>query len=173
MEPMEQRKICMLGAFGAGKTSLVSRYVNGSFNADQPGTLGVRIEKMPVLTPAGDMTLVIWDMVGANKYQSVQTSYLRQASAYLLVLDGTNADTANAAIDVHKSVQDLMGPIPYLVVVNKVDEIQDWIHQAQTPWSILQNDAIGVLETSAKTGAGVEHAFETLAHALVVTPETT
>jgi len=169
---MEQRKICMLGAFGAGKTSLVSRYATGSFAADQPGSLGVRIEKMPVQTPTGDMTLVIWDMVGANRYQTVQTSYLRQASAYLLVLDGTNADTANAAIDVHQSVQDLMGPIPYLVVVNKVDEIQNWIHQAQTPWSALQGGAIDVLETSAKTGAGVEHAFETVAHALVASPET-
>lgn len=168
---MEQRKICMLGAFGAGKTSLVSRYVNGSFATDRPGTLGVRVEKMPVQTPFGDMTLVIWDMIGANKYQTVQTSYLRQASAYLLVLDGTNAETANAAIKVHQSVQQINGPIPYLVVVNKVDEIQNWIHQAQTPWSVLQDDAISVLETSAKTGAGVEHAFETMAHALLA-PET-
>ena len=168
---MEQRKICMLGAFGAGKTSLVSRYVRGSFS-DQPGALGVHIEKMPVQTAAGDVTLVIWDMVGANRYQTVQTSYLRRASAYLLVLDGTNVDTANAAIEVHESVQSLMGPIPYLVVVNKVDEVQSWIGQAQTPWSTLQSEAIGVLETSAKTGAGVEHAFETVAHALVATPET-
>ncbi len=163
---MEQRKICMLGAFGAGKTSLVSRYISGSFADAQPGTLGVRIEKKPVETPNGDMTLVIWDMVGANKYQTVQTSYLRQASAYLLVLDGTNAHSAHAAIDVHHSSQELMGAIPYLVVVNKVDEIQNWIQTAQTPWSGLQQDAVGVLETSAKTGAGVDHAFDVLAYAL-------
>lgn len=163
---MEQRKICMLGAFGAGKTSLVSRYVSGSFAGAQPGTLGVRIEKKPVETANGDMTLVIWDMVGANKYQTVQTSYLRLASAYLLVLDGTNAESAHAAIDVHHSVQALMGQIPYLVVVNKVDEIHNWIHTPQTPWSAIQHDAVDVLETSAKTGAGVNHAFEMLARSL-------
>ncbi|MGB7180830.1 MAG: Rab family GTPase [Burkholderiaceae bacterium] len=159
---MNQYKICMLGAFHSGKTSLVDRYVNGWFNENIKATLGVRIDKKEVQTQTGSIELVIWDMVGANKYQQVQTTYLRNASAYILVVDGTRVETARAAIDVHKKAQKVSGSLPFILIVNKSDLVDEWAHESPA-WAGLSKNAIATVRTSAKSGVGVDQAFELLA----------
>ena len=45
---MIQKKICMLGAYGVGKTSLVRRYVKSIFDEKYLITVGVTIDKARV-----------------------------------------------------------------------------------------------------------------------------
>lgn len=165
---MDQFKICMLGEYHAGKTSLVYRFIRNEFDEQRKSSLGVRIDRKPMNGNAGPMELIIWDMAGANKYQQVQTSYLRHASAYVLVIDGTRKETAAAALDVHEKAQATGGTLPYVLVVNKCDAPGFDVSQAasQPAWQALAENALAVVSTSAMTGSGVNDAFDMLANTL-------
>ena len=90
---MLQKKICMLGSFSVGKTSLVRRFVESIFSDAYQTSIGVKIEKKVVRAGNEEVTLVLWDIHGEDVYQKIRMSYLRGMSGYLLVADGTRRQT--------------------------------------------------------------------------------
>ena len=56
-QAMIQKKICMLGSFGVGKTSLVARFVHGIFSAKYLSTVGVKIDKREMKVGDKDVLL--------------------------------------------------------------------------------------------------------------------
>ncbi|CAN5885157.1 hypothetical protein BH20PSE1_BH20PSE1_21790 [soil metagenome] len=81
---MLQKKICMLGFFGVGKTSLVRRYVCSVFSDTYLTTVGVKIDKT-VTVREQTLNLLLWDIAGADDISALRISYLRGAVGYLLV----------------------------------------------------------------------------------------
>lgn len=160
---MIQKKICLLGAFGVGKTSLVSQFVHSLFSDKYLTTLGVKIEKTSVDLGSQQVDLILWDMHGEDDFQDVNVSYLRGAAGYLLVVDGTRRATVQTAISLHEVAERAVGPVPFRLLLNKADLVNDWEIDENT----LASLGWPVLRTSAKTGAGVEQAFEDLARATV------
>jgi small GTP-binding protein len=158
-----QKKICLLGAFGAGKTSLVSQFVHSLFSDKYLTTLGVKIEKKSVDLGSQQVDLILWDMHGEDDFQNVNVSYLRGAAGYLLVVDGTRRATVQTAISLHEVAERAVGPVPFRLLLNKADLVKDW----EVDENILASLGWPILRTSAKTGAGVEQAFEDLARATV------
>ncbi len=61
---MLKKKICMLGYFGVGKTSLVSRFVRSMFADRYQTTVGVKIDKKVLSVDGRDVTLMLWDLAG-------------------------------------------------------------------------------------------------------------
>jgi small GTP-binding protein len=158
-----QKKICLLGAFGVGKTSLVSQFVHSLYSDKYLTTLGVKIEKKSVDLGSQQVDLILWDMHGEDDFQDVNVSYLRGAAGYLLVVDGTRRATVQTAISLHEVAERSVGLVPFRLLLNKADLVTDWEVDENT----LASLGWPVLRTSAKTGAGVEQAFEDLARATV------
>ncbi|MEW6350974.1 MAG: Rab family GTPase [Thermodesulfobacteriota bacterium] len=157
-----QKKVCMIGSFAVGKTSLVRRFVKSMFDEKYLTTLGVKIDKKIVQLDGVDLTLMLWDMEGQDVYNSLKTSYLRGASGYLLVADGTRRETLDEAISLRSQVQQAIGAVPNLVLLNKSDLAQSWeIENEQLQALLASGTVLG--RTSAKSGEGVEWAFMTLA----------
>jgi small GTP-binding protein len=155
---MIQKKICMLGSFGVGKTSLVRRYVESIYDDVYHTTVGVKIDKRSLQVDGTDVTLVLWDLYGEDEFQKMRWSYLRGSSGYLLVADGTRQTTLEKALALEQKVREEVGKIPFILVINKSDLIQEWeldpTLEAQftaKEWSILR--------CSAKNGENVEEAF--------------
>ncbi|MGH8605890.1 MAG: Rab family GTPase, partial [Gammaproteobacteria bacterium] len=94
---MLQKKICMLGFFGVGKTSLVRRYVSSVYSDTYLTTVGVKIDKKTVTVREQTLNLLLWDIAGADDISALRTSYLRGAAGYLLVADGTRPETLESA----------------------------------------------------------------------------
>ena len=86
---MIQKKVCMIGASGVGKTSLVAKFVHSIFSEKYLTTVGVKIDKKTVKVGDDDVMLMLWDLAGDDDFQRLQTSYLRGTSGFLLVADGT------------------------------------------------------------------------------------
>lgn len=59
-----------------------------------------------------------------------------------------------------------LGSIPLLLLLNKAD-LQDSWDLSGPPGTTLHNAAAAILRTSAKTGEGVEEAFQELAKRMV------
>lgn len=158
---MIKKKICMLGAFAVGKTSLVQRYVHSLFSEKYLTTVGVKIDKKRVDTGGTPVDLILWDIYGEDEFQAVRPSYLRGAAGCLLVVDGTRRHTLDTAHALLQRTRDAVGAIPVLFVFNKSDLQDSWeIEPAEL--EELQHQGTRVLRTSAKDGSGVESAFITL-----------
>jgi len=91
---MLQKKICLLGAFSVGKTSLIKRYVTSLFDERYLTTVGVKIEKKEVAVGAQAFKLLIWDLAGEDEFTRLRTNYLRGSSACVIVIDGTSGNWA-------------------------------------------------------------------------------
>lgn len=155
---MIRKKVCMLGAYAVGKTSLVRRFVEDRFSDRYETTIGVRILKKEVVIGDVHVHLLLWDLHGDDDFQALRTSYLRGASGYFLVADGTRAETLLRAEKLFDRAADALGSAPFLLLVNKSDLGGQWELAADFE-ERLGAAGWSVRRTSAKTGEGVEEAF--------------
>ena len=158
---MIQKKVCMIGASGVGKTSLVAKFVHSMFSDKYLTTVGVKIDKKTITVDGTEMMLMIWDLAGDDDYQKLQTSYLRGTSGYLLVCDGTRAITLDQVIEIQERVAAPVGPVPFLLALNKADLTTKW-EVSDARMSDLSVRGWKTYKTSAKEGASVEDIFHEL-----------
>ena len=162
---MIQKKVCMLGTFSVGKTSLVRRFVESIYSDKYHTTVGVKIDKKLVQLDGSELTLILWDIEGTESEHDLRKSYLRGAAGYLLVADGTRQDTLYKALALQTRVEETVGPVPFLLLINKADLTDEWsITEPET--TALREKGWEVIKTSAKSGFGVENAFHSLAKKL-------
>jgi small GTP-binding protein len=163
---MLQKKVCVMGAFGVGKTSLVRRYVQSIFSDAYLTTVGVKIDKKNLNVGEVPVTLILWDIAGEDDVTAIRMSYLRGASGYFLVADGTRGETLDVASSIQTRAAAEVGHVPFVLLLNKADLQNDWDLVAQSV-ETLQNAGWTILRTSAKTGEGVEEAFQLMANRMV------
>ncbi len=157
-----QKKICMLGAFSVGKTSLVKRYVASVFSETYLTTVGVKIDKKIVDLSGRTVNLILWDLAGEDDISSLRMTYLRGAVGYVLVADGTRPSTLDVAISLRERVEAAYGPLPFVLLLNKNDLTEQWAIR-DGDIAGLRNNGWWVRPSSARTGEGVEEAFMDLA----------
>lgn len=162
-----QKKICMLGAFAVGKTSLVRRYVDSIFSDRYLTTVGVKIDKRMVTVGGSEVSLILWDIAGEDDISQVRTSYVRGAAGYLLVVDGTRPGTVEVALSIQQRVEAEVGKLPFVVLLNKRDLQSLWSVSAEHV-AALERAGWIVQLTSARSGEGVEDAFQALAERVIV-----
>lgn len=160
-----QKKICLLGEFAVGKTSLVRRFVEGRFDDKYLSTIGVKISRKLMARPRGELLLLIWDLAGGDEF-SVQSSYLRGAAGALVVCDLTRSSTLAAFERYTAQLWEHNPGAPVVFIANKVDLVAE---RALSDADLLAaSERLGgpCLRTSAKTGEQVEAAFAALAERL-------
>lgn len=159
---MIKKKVCLVGAFAVGKTSLVQRYVYSMFSEKYHTTVGVKVDKKQVNVQGQSIDLIIWDLHGEDDFQSLRMSYLRGASGCIYVADGTRPATMDVALHLRQRAEEAIGRIPSILAINKCDLKSQWELDVQ---KIEQWDPQGltVIHTSAKTGESVERVFHQLA----------
>lgn len=158
---MLQKKICLLGAFSVGKTSLIQRFVSSIFDDKYLTTVGVKIDKKIVTVGQQEIMLMIWDLAGEDDYNTLNKNHLRGAAGYILVMDGTRPKSLEVGLAVHDKVTEALGDVPVVVALNKADLTDDWILDAVELAKL--EEKLPVLRTSAKTGDNVELLFSELA----------
>jgi small GTP-binding protein len=161
-QPMLQKKICMLGGFSVGKTSLVKRYVESVFSETYLTTVGVKIDKKTVNIDGRVVNLILWDVAGEDEVSTIRMTYLRGCAGYVLVADGTRPSTLEVARSLRQRVEADHGPLPFVLLLNKIDLQEQWaIGSAEI--DDLRQAGWSVRSSSARTGEGVEDAFTELA----------
>ena len=167
---MIQKKICMLGSYGVGKTSLVSRFISSIFSDRYLTTIGVKIEKKRINYLDQEVTLLIWDIAGADDAYTIPNSFIRGSAGYLLVIDGSRRSTLDVAASLNIQVENELGPIPFVVLINKSDLIQhnngEWEIE-ETDIEDLRQRGWTILLSSAITGENVDDAFYILTHMIM------
>jgi len=153
---MQKKKVCMVGEFAVGKTSLTQRFVNNIFSDKYLTTVGVKIDVASV----DDTKLVVWDIAGRDSLSPLNANYLVGAAAVVLVADGTRASTVDALPDLKKTVEQRIGSVPMIIAINKHDN-SNWLLSDEQSQK-LAGMGVQSMNTSAKEGENVDLIFNQL-----------
>lgn len=164
---MIQKKICMLGATGVGKTSLVQRFVKSIYSEKYHSTIGVKIDKKTFSVYGEDVTLLLWDLQGEDMVHKIRPSFLRGASGFFVVVDLTRHETLITAFSIQQMVEREIGNLPFYVLFNKDDLFTEFQVTDEEIDEMQKKYGWRFLRTSAKTGERVEQAFYELAELMI------
>ncbi|MDC0832081.1 GTP-binding protein [Geitlerinema sp. CS-897] len=165
------RKICMVGDFSVGKTSLIRRFVEEKFSDRYLSTVGVKISRKAVEVVPEDaaepkkIQLLIWDLEGHTKFKSIAPSYLQGAKGALIVADVTRGETIERIRD-HIDLFLSVNPQGWTIVaLNKSDlaNADKLAHLRQTVEAKQYERVVSIYLTSAKTGDNVDLIFQEIA----------
>ncbi|MEC7134989.1 MAG: Rab family GTPase [Pseudomonadota bacterium] len=159
---MIQKKVCILGPTGVGKTSLIKQFVEGIFSEKYKTTIGVKIDKKQVNKDGRGVQLLLWDLEGIDRYCGFNPRYLRGASAYIIVVDQTRSQSLLEGMEILELAREHYPDIPAFFVVNKTDLPTSW-HWSEEKLNSYAQKFTSLTKTSAKTGENVENLFSTIA----------
>jgi len=123
---MIQKKVCMVGVYGTGKTCLVQRFVHSIFSARYQSTVGVKIDRKVVAVGDESVTLLLWDLEGRDHSHDISPSYLRGAHGVIYVVDGTRRDTLEQVFELRELAERTAGSVPSVVALNKRGRCRRW-----------------------------------------------
>ncbi len=158
------KKLCLLGDFSVGKTSLVRRYVHGVFTPDYHATIGVQVYRYrdDIEIEGGPVTLdqIIWDIEGSRFGQDLLTNYILGASGALVIGDLTRDDALASMASHARAFLAILPGRPVVFALNKADLVAP---EQRADGGALAAEFGGLtLHTSAATGEAVPTLFRAL-----------
>lgn len=165
------KKVCLLGDFAVGKTSLVRRFVYNLFDDKYLSTLGVKVSRKTVVLPTQDdmldLTLMLWDLAGSEEFDAVQASYLRGTAGAILVCDLTRPETLSSLPRYAAGLRASNDHAPIIIAANKDDLRAQHQITAEQVQAVAHDLNAAYLCTSARSGQNVEEIFRRLGSLLI------
>jgi small GTP-binding protein len=158
-------KLILGGEGGVGKTSMVHRFVENSFQTDYKSTIGTSIMKKECDFEGleSKVRFVLWDLAGQAQFKRVRQSYLSNAEAGILVYDVTRKDTLDNIENWFNEIKEVSPKISLILVGNKIDLTEDRVVSTEAGEEMAKKLNLSYIETSAKTGENINDAFKMLA----------
>lgn len=158
------RKLCLLGDFSVGKTSLIRRYIHDAFSLDYQATVGVQIHQNTdeIATDQGMIAFaqVIWDVEGNRFGEGLVTNYLLGSAGALIVGDATRSDAIPSMSSHARAFLELLPGRPVVFAMNKSDLVAE--DERQEAEELIATFGGELLHTSALTGDAVRTLFHAL-----------
>ncbi len=161
---MKEKKICILGDFSVGKTSLVRRYIFDEFTDNYVATVGVKIyrhqSEIKIDNESAKVDQSIWDIEGSHFGEQLVKSYMTGAAGAMIVGDLTRDNTiASMTSHAEKFLEALPGR-PVVFALNKADLIP--ADEQNDGSELVREFGGGVIKTSALTGDDVTAVFHAM-----------
>ena len=163
-------KVVLVGEASVGKTTLSTRFRTQTFQETE-STIGCANAKVDVDVDGQTVTLDIWDTAGQERFRSLTPIYFQGADAAVFVYDVTNPQTVQGLESFYSIFnQRAQDNCVIAIVGNKSDlESQRRVTTDQGESTCQKYQGNIFVETSAKTGHGVDTLFTEIAATIVRT----
>ena len=158
-------QLLIIGDSTVGKTSILSRFANGTFNSNYLATVGLDNFTKDEIIDNKTIRIKMWDTAGQERYKSLTKSFFRNAQGVMVVYDVTNSETYDNLKFWMQSIKNNMSPdmgeIPIIIMGNKID-CEDREVNAKEAESFWKEQGYPYFETSAKTGENIDDTIKYL-----------
>ena len=156
-------KITVIGDGAVGKTSLIKKYTQGSFQKDYIKTLGAQFSKYDEEIGRDNCKLFFWDIAGQREFDFMRPTFYKGSKAAIIVFSHTDENSYNYITDWHEDIKKYTGDLPIVLFGNKTDLIdEDDLEDDNVIKIVEDRNFLGYYKTSAKTGSGVYEAFQAI-----------
>jgi small GTP-binding protein len=154
-------KFIVIGDESVGKTCLLLYFTDKRFRTSHQVTIGVEFGSRCVDIDGRQIKLQIWDTAGQDRFRCIVRSYYRGAAGALLVYDITKRATfEHIATWLSEARGNADDDVVYALIGNKADLAHEREVSYEEGRQFAEAHGLLFLETSAKSGQGVDHAFE-------------
>lgn len=167
VQKKRKNKVTIIGDGSVGKTSLIRKFTQGAFQKDYIKTIGAQLTNYKTELNGDKVELIFWDIAGQDDFHFLRPSFYRSSKAAIIVYSLEENDLGERSFE-HitswlKDIKQYCGEIPVIIFANKVDLINEQsLDQAKIQNLVKEQNFLGYYITSAKTGQGLDDAFNTL-----------
>ncbi|MHA1498562.1 MAG: Rab family GTPase [Promethearchaeota archaeon] len=160
-------KVTIIGDGGVGKTSLIQKFTQGTFQKNYIKTIGAQISNYEVEFEEYRTELLFWDIAGQDDFHFLRPSFYRASKAAIIIYSLEDNNLGSRSFEHittwYKDVKEFCREIPVIIFANKVDLVdENHLDKTKIQKLVDDNNFLGYFITSAKTGQGVHDAFNTL-----------
>jgi len=169
-EPAKKKikiKVTVIGDGSVGKTSLIQKFTQGTFQTDYIKTIGAQLTNYKTEIDGYNIELIFWDIAGQDDFHFLRPSFYRSSKAAIIVYSLEENDLGRRSFEHitkwNKDVKQFCGEIPIVVFANKVDLVDEQsLDKTKIQDIVKEHNFVGCYITSAKTGQGLDEAFNDL-----------
>lgn len=163
-DKLARYKMVLFGDGGVGKTSLVDRYINDRFEDSYICTIGYNVYEKQIPYENSLISFMIFDIGGQEKFRDLRQKYAEGANVAFLVYSIADQNSFLNIKQWKADLDEFTGGIPFILIGTKVDlESNRQVSEEEGRKLASEIGALDFFETSAKSGAGIENAFQQLA----------
>ena len=155
-------KIAICGDPGVGKTSTIFRFTDNAFSRRYLPTMGVSISDKLFRVKENVVELILWDVAGQTKFQTMRRHFYQGSEAVVLVFDLSNPISFSSIRDWHADIQkNLLNEKKLIGYIfgNKSDMTKERKISNEDAIQLANELNLNYVEISALTGKNVESAF--------------
>ncbi|MFX1336995.1 MAG: Rab family GTPase [Promethearchaeota archaeon] len=157
-----QFKIIVCGDPMVGKTSTILRFTESAFDRKYIPSIGINVKDKVIRVKKLNIQLVIWDIAGQQKFETMRSAFYKGARGVLLVFDLTNPKSFDDLRNWYKDIQrhvDIEEQLIGFILGNKSDKVEDRKVTKQQATALAEELNLEYIETSALTGDNVKESF--------------
>ena len=163
-------QLLIIGDSSVGKTSILTRFANGTFNSNYLATVGLDSFTKDETIDDKNVRIKIWDTAGQERFKSLTKGFFRNAEGIMIVYDVTNQETYESLKYWIQSIKTNIGEdldhIPIIILGNKIDS-EDREVKTEDAEVFCKGENFPYFETSAKTGENIDQAVRFLVKKLM------
>ena len=161
VEELLKLKLIVVGNQGTGKSCILNRFINDSFDENYQATIGLDFHSKIVTIHNQDIRLILYDTAGQEKFRSLIPMYIREAQIILLIYDITNKNSFDSIPNWMEEISEVKkNDIIYALVGNKIDLEKQRAVSFEEGKKFADENKLLFQEVSAKSGANIGNLFE-------------
>jgi len=153
-------KLLLIGDSGVGKTCLLFRFAEDTFNSAFISTIGIDFKIRTIEVDGKKLKLQIWDTAGQERFRTITTAYYRGAAGIMLVYDLTSERSFDHIQNWMRNIEEhATEDVKKMIVANKADLTEKRAISKERGQTLAMEHGVSFFETSAKGGQNVYEAF--------------